>query len=161
MKLGKLTNGRNIEYKIQEVFEKWIKQHNKTNRFNRYSQLPLLKYCRELYIKEVSRRPDFLIIKGNLLINVESKCIPNETLIKQIQDNSIYCDYSFILIPDYFLTPEWFKVKITEMRIGVIVYNYKEEIITEVIEAHKNKNVDKELKKKIIKRFKKEFRYFK
>jgi len=141
MRFGKHTNGTSCEYEMQEYLQKWLKKKG-------------FRFIPELLVSEVHRRPDFLVLKnGNGLINIEAKCNDWKCLLSQLKDNSIYCDYSFAFIPDYCLTPKWFKRALLETNFGLLIYNYEKHIITEVLEAHLNKGEswNKELNQKIKK----------
>lgn len=139
MRLGKHTNYTSCEYEMQEYFGKWLKKKG-------------FRYIPELLVPEVHRRPDFLILK-NGLVNVEAKCNNLQCMLEQLKDNSVYCQYSFAFIPDYCLTPKWFKKALADSNFGLIIYNYKTHAITEVLEAHLNKGGDwnKELNSKLLK----------
>jgi hypothetical protein len=140
MRLGLLTNTISSEFQMQKLFKQWL--HEKE-----------LKYVDEMHIPEVNRRPDFLIIKEEkILINVEAKCINLGCLMEQLNDNARYCSYSFAFIPDYTLTPVWFKAELIKKGYGIIVWNYRKNVITEAFEAHLNKGINNELKGKIISR---------
>lgn len=146
MRLGHLTNGISCEYKMQSLFKEWLIKKE-------------LLFVDEFYVSNVSRRPDFLILKdGNKLINVEAKCNNLDTLVRQMVDNALYCDYTFAFIPDYCNTPEWFKEKLLNSKYGVIIYNFEHEIITEVLEAHKNKYIERPLRKYIINKIKQKYK---
>lgn len=138
MKLGKLSNMISCEYEMQDKMKEWLGYKK-------------LIYVDEKRIKEVSRIADFLVIKGNKLINIEAKCNDFDCMLKQLNSHSLYCDYSFAFIPDYPLTPKWFKKRLTELNYGLIVYNTDLKIITEVLEAHYNKPKLKDLRKYTIK----------
>ena len=137
MRLGRLTNGTSCEYSMQESFSKWLKRRQ-------------LRFKDEVRVPKVHRVADFLIIKNNSLINVEAKCIDLMCLIKQLEDHSIYADYSFAFIPDYTMTPKWFKSRLMKNGFGLIIFNFEKKVVTEVLEAHKNNNTDKELRRDII-----------
>lgn len=143
MRLGERTNGKSCELQMQETFERWLKEG---------------EFCfkREVRAKKVGRIADFLVLKkGNILINIEAKTNVTETLMKQLNDHAKYCDYSFAFVPDFSITPKWFKSSLTRKGYGLIVYNYKEDIITEVLEAHYNKPKLRNLRKNTIKRLNK------
>ena len=139
MKIGRLTNGISCEYKMQEKMTEWLVEKD-------------LSFKSEVYVKEVNRRADFLVHNDyGRLINIEAKCNDFACMMAQLQDHSKYCDYSFAFIPDYPMTPKWFKKELAEKGYGLIVYNFKKEIITEVLEAYINKPQLKELREKILK----------
>lgn len=151
MRLGKHTNGISCEMAMQEVFPAWVRSLEiKTwkDSYNNYQCFP------EVYVPEVSRRPDFLLLRKNKLINVEAKSNNFNHLINQMLDNAKYCDYSFAFIPDYSLTTTWFKHNLQKHGFGLIMYNYKTQRITEALEAHHNNGLDKSLKKIVITRLK-------
>jgi len=155
MRLGLQTNGRSNELMMQSLFETHISKHNDfyeehSNPQQDYSHL-LIDYKREMHIPEVSRYADFLIKQKNKLINIELKTNPGEILLDQLISHSLYCDYCFALVPDFCNMPLWFNIQLIKHGFGLIVYNYKEEIFTEAIEAFKNKNRDLKLKNKYIK----------
>jgi hypothetical protein len=144
MRIGHLTNQKSCEYAMQETFKIWLSTKG-------------LKVVDELCISEVGRIPDFLVLKpGKGLINIEAKCNDMATMLEQLTDNAAYCDYSFALILDICLTPEWFKKKISESKFGLIVYNYATQTITEVFEAHQNKGINRQLQKIVIGKMEKE-----
>lgn len=144
MRIGWLTNGTSCEYAMQDALKVWLQQKE-------------LKFIDEYRIPEAKRIPDFLVVRpGKGLINIEAKCNDLDCLCRQLKDNSVFSDYSFAYIPDYCLTPMWFIERLAATGFGLIVYNYKDKTITEVLEAHQNKNVDKDLKKTIIARIDRE-----
>jgi hypothetical protein len=109
----------------------------------------------EFNVPQVGRRADFLIyLPGKGLINIEAKCNNFKCMMQQLDDHARYCDYSFAFIPDFSLTPKWFKTELTEKGYGLIVYNLDKKIITEVLEAHVNKNIDRQLRRDMIYRIK-------
>lgn len=136
MRLGLHTNGRSNEYEIQDAMKVFLSDLRIT-------------FVEEFHVKEVQRRADFLLIK-NGLVNVEAKCQDWKTLFEQLKDHATYCDYCFALIPDYCLTPVWFKKKLVEKGYGLLVHNLKKNVITEVLEAHYNKPENKKLRSKIL-----------
>ena len=151
MRLGKHTNGISCEIAMQDAFPIWLASiERKTYRKIYYSY----ECFPEVYISEVKRRPDFLLLSKNKLINVEAKSNNFDHLITQMVDNSLYCDYSFAFIPDYSMTSEYFKHQLTKYRFGLIIYNHATGQITEVLEAHHNNGLDKTLKKIVIKKLK-------
>lgn len=121
---------------MQDVLKKWLTEKG-------------LIFIDEFYVSEVSRRPDFLIVKGHTLINIEAKCNNLDEMMRQIKDNAAFCNYSFAYIPDYCMTSRDFKRQLLDSGIGLIVFNYSNDAITEVLEAHQNKNVNRELQTKI------------
>jgi hypothetical protein len=137
MRLGYMTNGISCEYEMQDAFKLWLEQKE-------------LKYVDELLIKDVGRIADFLALKPSKgIINIEAKCNDFDCMMKQLNDHATYCDYSFAFIPDYPLTPKHFKEELARLGYGLIVWNSKAKVITEVLEAHHNKPPNKKLKKKI------------
>lgn len=105
----------------------------------------------EFLISQVGRRADFLMISpSGRLINVEAKCNDFSTMLRQLDDHAQYCNYCFAYIPDYSLTPEWFKKTLAKKGYGLIVYNHKKGVVTEVFEAHQNKNIDNQLRNDVI-----------
>ena len=137
MKIGKLSNTISCEYEMQDKMKDWILS----------LEIPFVD---ELLVKEVNRRADFLLLKNQTqLINIEAKCNDFACMIKQLNDHSQYCDYSFAFIPDYPLTPKWFKEELLKSGYGLIAYNSKSKVITEVLEAHANKPINKELRRNI------------
>ena len=136
MKIGRSTNAISCEYEMQSAMREWLQE---------------LIYIDELRVKEVGRIPDFLIQKKiGGLINIEAKCNAFDKLFYQMKDNAKYCNYSFAFIPDYCFTPKWFKKELLELGYGLIVYNIERKVITEVLEAHINKEVDYKLQKTVI-----------
>lgn len=132
------NNGISCEYLMQEVFCDWLKQKD-------------LVFKDEVRVKEVHRIADFLIVKNkSRLINVEAKCHNFDSMIKQLDDHAKYCDYSFAYIPDYCFTPQWIKATLIKKGYGLIVFNYENNTVTEVLEAHHNVPKEKELRKKYI-----------
>jgi len=105
---------------------------------------------REVYVKEVRRTADFLLLSGSRLVGVEAKCNDMAKLICQIKDHSTYCDYNFAYIPDYCLTPTYFKETLLKNGWGLIVYSYRDKVVTEVLEAHKNHDIDREVRRSAI-----------
>ena len=75
---------------------------------------------------------------GNQLINIEAKSVAFGSLIHQLEDHATYCDYRFAFIPDYTLTPLWFKTSMERSGFGLIVYNLELKVVTEALEAHHN-----------------------
>ena len=153
MKIGRHTNGLTCEWDMQRRFIEWLQ----SDYLSRYD----LEFIDELHIPEVGRIADFIVWKpGNGLINIEAKGNVTNTLYHQLKDHAKYCNYSFAFIPDYTLTPRWFKQKLTEYGWGLIVFNFGTREITEVLESHKNKDIDNKLQnivkcrmtKEIIKR---------
>jgi len=144
MRFGRHTNNLSCEYKMQDKMKEWLTEKE-------------LFFIDELFVPEVSRRPDFLVMKkGKGLINIEAKCNDLDTMMRQLRDNATYCDYSFAFFPDYAVTPKWFDEELVKSQFGVIIYNYKLGIITEVFEAHQNKKINKELKQKVLGKMEKE-----
>lgn len=138
MKLGRLTNGVSCEFLMQQKMGEWLKELN-------------LLYVDEHYVSKIGRRADFLVTKpGKGLINIEAKCNDFGCMMGQLTDHAYYCDYSFAFIPDYPLTPKWFKEGLAQKGFGLIVFNYKKEVITEVFEAHVNKIQFKELRAEVL-----------
>lgn len=143
MKLGHWTNGISCEYAMQRKMNEWLKERE-------------LEYIDEFYVTEISRRPDFLVIKGGQLINIEAKCNNHDEMIRQLKDNAHYCNYSFAYIPDYCMTSMYFKRVLQSSGYGLFVFNYGKKVVTQVLEAHHNEAHDKALKKIIIDRIRKE-----
>jgi len=142
MRLGRETNGCSFEMAIQDAFEKWLISKG-------------LKYIREITVKEVSRRADFIVMKDDSrLINVEAKCNNMSGVIEQVTDHARYCDYCFLLLSDIALIPKWMIRAIRDGGFGLIVYNYKNETITEALPAFYNKGRDGKLHKKYIEKIK-------
>ena len=138
MRIGRHTNALTCEIEMQARFMAWLR----SDYLSRYD----LEFIDELRIPEVGRIADFIVWKpGNGLINIEAKGTINSTLYHQLKDHSLYCDYSFAFIPDYAIVPKWFKRKLYEYNWGLIVFNYRTKEITEAIEAHKNKEINKNL----------------
>lgn len=130
MRLGERNNSWACEFEMQDVFE-------------RYALSLGHKVKREIHIPSTpnqGRIADFLLfVVGHGLVNVEAKCHPSRTLMQQLDAHAIYCDYSFAFIADYCLTPKWFKRELAEKGYGLIVFNYRQKTVTEVLEAHQNK----------------------
>jgi len=141
MRFGKHDNGTSCEFLMQDKMKEWLTEKE-------------LTFIDEFYVSEVSRRPDFLIVKGHTLINIEAKCNDLYKMMHQIKDNSAYCNYSFAYIPDYCMTSRDFKRDLLLSGIGLIVFNYRHGIITEVLEAHQNQNVNREIQTSIAHRIK-------
>lgn len=152
MRLGAETNGRSNELLMQNEFETWIEEHNE---YWKNHNTIKLKYLREVTVKEVSRRADYLLVQDGRLINIELKTNPSGTLMNQLIDHSTYCDYSFALVPDFCLIPRWFIEKMTKKGFGLIIYNHNKKIFTEALPAFKNKGRDIKIKKKYVEKFKK------
>jgi len=108
------------------------------------------RVVRELGTRGTGRIADFLLFDGVRLINVEAKCQDFTTLLDQLADHALYCDYCFALIPDYSFTPEWFKQKLLSSKYGLLVYNYRQKVVTEVLEAHSNRPPDKATRRRVI-----------
>lgn len=142
MRFGKHDNGTSCEYLMQDVMKKWLTEKE-------------LTFIDEFYVSEVSRRPDFLIVRGHTLINIEAKCNNLDEMMHQIKDNAAFCNYSFAYIPDYCMTSRDFKRRFVDSGVGLIVFNYRHEIITEVLEAHQNQNVNREIQTSIAHRINK------
>jgi hypothetical protein len=144
MRIGRHTNGTSCEYKMQNKLKEWLIAKD-------------LKFIDELWVSEVSRRPDFLVwMVGYGLINIEAKCNAHDEMLLQLRDNAKYCDYSFAFIPDYCLTSKRFKDGLLRNNYGLIIYNYDLDIVTEVFEAHFNKGVDRGIRKLVIAKIDKE-----
>ena len=139
MRFGKHDNGTSCEFWMQDVLKKWLTEKG-------------LIFIDEFYVSEVGRRPDFLIVRGHTLINIEAKCNNLDEMMRQIKDNAAFCNYSFAYIPDYCMTSRDFKRQLLESGIGLIVFNYSNDAITEVLEAHQNKNVNREIQTSIAHR---------
>jgi hypothetical protein len=138
MRLGRLTNSVSCEFLMQKKMGEWLIERN-------------ILYIDEYYVSKIGRRADFLATKpGKGLINIEAKCNDLACMIGQLSDHAYYCDYSFAFIPDYPMTPKWFKESLTQKGFGLIVFNYQKEVITEVFEAHVNKVQFKELKRDVL-----------
>lgn len=139
---------------MQDVLEQWIKDRNeflKGFTLTDYASTHNLVYKREYTVKEVSRRADFIILKGGKqLVNVELKVVASKLLIDQLDSHAEYCDYCFACLPDFCLTPEWFKNMLCRKGYGLIVYNEKHKIITEVFEAHHQRPKNKQLRRSVI-----------
>lgn len=149
MRIGKLSNTIANEYEMQEYFVKWLKWVQ--SEYVRKRFLGRLHFKSEVRVSEVGRVADFLLYHtDNQLINVEAKCHDFKTVLKQMDDHATYCDYSFAFIPDYALTPKWFKEELLKRNMGLIVYNYETKCVTEVFEAHHNKPQNRELRTKYI-----------
>ncbi|GAI85466.1 unnamed protein product [marine sediment metagenome] len=132
---------------MQRRFIKWLQSD--------YLSTYDLEFIDEFPIPEVKRIADFIVWKPiNGLINIEAKGNVNGILCEQLKDHARYCDYSFAFIPDYAWTPSWFKQKLTEYGWGLIVFNFATKGITEVLEAHKNKDIDMFINKSVRQRMK-------
>ena len=142
MRFGKHDNGTSCEYLMQDKMKEWLTKKE-------------LTFVDEFYVSEVARRPDFLIVRGHTLINIEAKCNNLDEMMRQIKDNAAFCNYSFAYIPDYCMTSRDFKRRLLESGIGLIVFNYSNDAITEVLEAHQNKNVNREIQTNIAHRINK------
>ena len=143
MRFGRHTNGISCEFKMQDLMKEWLIEKG-------------LTFIDEFYVSEVSRRPDFLIVKGHTLINIEAKCNNLDEMMRQIKDNAAFCNYSFAYIPDYCMTSRDFKRQFVTSGIGLIVFNYSNSTITEVLEAHQNKNINRDLQRIVSQRIIKE-----
>jgi len=137
MRLGQSTNSSPCEYEMQEKFCEWLDSRG-------------LRYIDELRVKEVKRIADFIVLKsGNGLINIEAKCDDFACMIKQLDDHSKYCNYSFAFIQSRSITPKLFKRKLSDKGYGLIIFNWETREITEVLEAHRNKVELKNLNTKV------------
>lgn len=153
-----MTNGISCEYDMQAAFIKFLNKLNKrelklADRLNTWTKYnaKLISYKDEFHVSAVSRRADFLIYKPYKgLINVEAKCLDWKCLLNQLEDHATYCDYCFAYIPDYAPTPKWFKGELVKKGYGLIIYNYHNTKVTEVLEAHLNKNINRLLRNTII-----------
>jgi hypothetical protein len=114
--------------------------------FSAFLEGKKIPYVAEAHVPQVGRIADFLILKNDKLINVEAKCHDFKCVMQQLRSHSMYCDYSFAYIPDYCLTPKWFKKELMESGFGLIAYNVNTKIVTEVFEAHINKGLSKTLR---------------
>lgn len=134
-----MTNGISCELEMQDKMSEWISMKN-------------MPYAKEVQVREVGRIADFLLLYDDVsLVNIEAKCNNFYCLINQLNDHAKYCDYSFAFIPDYSLTPKWFKSVLSEKGYGLIIYNYNSKSITEVLEAHFNKPTDhKHVRRRVI-----------
>ena len=157
MRLGKRTNGISCEYDMQDAFKLFIQKRNKRELKNeeRYRwagswKANIIEFKDEFHVGAVGRRADFLLVKSGRLINVEAKCNDWKCLLEQLSDHATYCNYCFAYIPDYSHTPVWFKKRLIEKGYGLIIYNYRTKKVTEVLEAHQNQNIDKQLRKNVI-----------
>lgn len=137
MRLGRLTNTVSCEYKMQATMGNWLNRRG-------------FSFLAEVRVPDVSRIADFLVISDNSLVNIEAKCNDFDCMLKQLDDHAQYCDYSFGFIPDYSMTPRWFKERLLQKGYGLIVYNYKGDHITEVLEAHKNKGLVESLRVRLL-----------
>jgi hypothetical protein len=114
-----------------------------------------ISYIRELRVPEAHRIPDFLIkLPSTGLINVEAKCYDYTKMLHQLRDNAKYCSYSFAYIMSQALTSMDFKRQLIKNNFGLIIYDEDNEIPVEVLEAHRNWGIDKELQKKVTMFFK-------
>jgi len=137
MKIGHLTNGISCEYRMQEKMREWLSDKG-------------YPFVYEFNVGQVGRIADFLVKKqGNGLINIEAKCNNLRCMMDQLKDHSKYCNYCFAFIPDYAMTPEWFKDELAESGFGLIIFNYENDTITEVFEAHVNKDINKQINRDI------------
>lgn len=143
MRFGAHTNGTSCEFMMQDIMKEWLIEKE-------------LRFIDEFYVSEVSRRPDFLIVRGHTLINIEAKCNNLDEMMRQIKDNAAFCNYSFAYIPDYCMTSRDFKRQFVNSGVGLIVFNYRHKILTEVLEAHQNQNVNREIQTNIVHRINKE-----
>ena len=137
MRIGRETNGVSCEDLMHVAFEKWLIKKG-------------IQYKREVSVREVSRRADFLLWYDSKLINVEAKCNDVSCAISQVTDHSRYCDYAFLLLPDYCIIPKWAIREIQSKEIGLIMYNYESETITEALPAFYNKGRDGKIRRKYI-----------
>ena len=149
MRIGGETNSNSNEFEMQDLYEKWINELNAE-----YKRFKWEKYCldyqREVHIKEIRRRADFLIKKEGVLINVELKTNPGQILIDQLLDHKTYSDYCFALIPDFCLMPKWFIIKLIENGFGLIVFNSDHKVFTETLPAFYNKGRNGKLRNKYL-----------
>lgn len=144
MRICKHTNGISCEFEMQAKLNEWLVKKE-------------LTFIDEMFISEISRRPDFLVqVPGNGLINIEAKCNNLNEMLLQLKDNSVYCDYSFAYIPDYSIVSKYVKNEILKNGFGLFVYNKEVKIVTEALEAHKNKGVNRSLQKAVLHRIKME-----
>ena len=145
MKISHLTNNISCELEMQEKMCQWLSGIEEVSCWKD-----------EMFIKGIGRRADFLILKENLLINIEAKSTVNETLIRQLDDHATYCDYCFAFIPNFSLTPKWFKKDLVKKGYGLIIYDYRQKTISEALEAHHNKPSEKNIRSYIIGKIKEE-----
>lgn len=150
MRLGRHTNGIHCEADMQKAFIAWM-----DTVIDLWNNKPFVQrrivMADEVSVPEVNRIADFLVVYGNKgLVNIEAKCNDLNTLMKQLNDHATYCDYCFAYLPDYSLTPQWFKTALAEHGYGLIVYNWKTGAITEALEAHQNKKLNRPLRAKVV-----------
>lgn len=155
MKIGYISQTWSCEYEMQDQFEKYLQfMKSEKEDWHSYIMEPIICFKREVQMKEVNRIADFLILSGTRLVNVEAKCFGLDKLIKQLDDHAKYADYCFAFIPSVTITPDWFKRQLVEKGYGLIVFDYVNKTVCEVLESHKNKNTDKALRRKAIDRIK-------
>lgn len=144
MRIGRHTNSISCEYDMQDSIVKWLIW---------LSDEPAsydIKFLAEKSVKEVSRRADFLVLKGGGLINIEAKSNDLQCMMGQLADHATYCDYSFAAIPDYTLTPKWFKEALVARGYGLITYSYDKKIAVEALEAHHNRPKNTQLRRRVV-----------
>lgn len=161
MRIGRHTNAISCEYDMQGALQQYLEeleakrserilQSRRVKRGRSPDWEPILAMGREVYIKEIKRTADFLLLSGSRLVGIEAKCNDMAKLLDQIKDHSTYCDYNFAYIPDYCLTPTYFKETLLKNGWGLIVYSYRNKVVTEVLEAHKNHDISMEIRRSAI-----------
>ena len=145
MRIGRLTNDSSNEWEMQAAFKKWLVEKQQSSRqFNKINFL-------DEVTNGIGRRADFLLLLNfTTLINVEAKTNPCRVFMDQLDNHATYCDYCFALISDFCLTPKWFKEELIQKGYGLIVYNQDSKVITEVLEAHSNKGIDRKKRHQMI-----------
>ena len=151
MKIGRISQSRHIEYEMQDALQQYIEKQMILKQAYPHFILENITHCaRELHIPETGRIADFVLLSGSRLVNVEAKCYATQKLIDQLDDHAKYADYCFAYINDMTITPAWFKAELLQKGYGLIVYSVDHKIVTEVLEAHKNKN-DKQARAEVVK----------
>jgi len=145
MRIGRLTNDIANELEMQSVMFLWLQETKKP-------------FAKEITVKEVNRRADFLVLDDTRLINIEAKSTQMDCLINQLKDHAKYCDYCFAFIPDFAPTPKWFKEELLRNGFGLILFNTEHKTITEALEAHQNKEIDRKLRHTIFEKVKKQYK---
>jgi len=136
MKIGQISNGISCEYRMQEKMREWLSEKG-------------YPFVYEFGVGQVGRIADFLIKIEGRLINIEAKCNNLRCMMDQLKDHALYCNYCFAFIPDYAITPKWFKSELAESGFGLIIFNYETDTITEVFEAHVNKGINRHINRDI------------
>jgi len=83
-------------------------------------------------VRMFTRSIDLVLKKENSLISIEFKLNNWKKAFEQISDYQIVSDYSYLCIPEKKLRISTID-KINELGIGLLAYNYKTNVLTELI----------------------------